>query len=85
MPGKISMNTSFAQLVLKAALDGCNALQIGEIRKGSQICGSSFWSSLTAPQQRLAGKIIAEAVATNQLPLTSLGRNLSNHQLYQRQ
>jgi len=76
--------SAFAQQVIQEALTGCASLVPGTIREAKKLCDPHYWHRLTAAEQKLAGKIIAEAVKQHLLPLVHRGLSLSHHLLYER-
>ena len=79
-----NITTTFAQRVIQEALTGCSSLVPGTIREAKTLCDPLYWHPLTAAEQKLAGKIIAEAVKQGLLPLVYQGLSLSHHLLYER-
>lgn len=84
MANPTNITTAFAQRVIQEALTGCSSLVPETIREAKTLCDPHYWHRLTAAEQKLAGKIIAEAVKQGLLPLAHQGLSKSFHLLYRR-
>jgi hypothetical protein len=84
MANPTNITTAFAQQLIQEVLRGCARLAPGTIRKVKTLCDRGYWHRLTAAQQKLAGKIIAEAVKQGLLPLVHRCLSPSHHLLYKR-
>ena len=85
MRKKPNLASNFARQVIKAASRGCEAFEPGDIRVSRQLCGPTFWKSLSKQQQIEAGYILSTAIDEAWLPLVKLGRSSSNHKRYERE
>jgi len=81
---RTNITTPFAQQVIQMARTGCTNLAPGTIREVKKLCDPQYWHSRTAAEQKLAGKIIAEAVKQGLLPLVHRGLSSEFHLLYER-
>jgi hypothetical protein len=84
MANPTNITSPFARQVIQEALTGCTSLVPGTIREAKKLCDPHYWHRLTAAAQKLAGKIIAEAVKQGLLPLVYRGLSPSHHLLYER-
>jgi hypothetical protein len=83
MTNTTNITTFFSQQVIQEAQTGCANLDPGTIREAKNLCSSHFWHQLTAAEQKLAGKVIAEAVKRGLLPLVHRGLSSEFHLLYE--
>jgi hypothetical protein len=84
MANPTNITTAFAQRVIQEAFAGGSSLAPGTIREAKTLCDPLYWHHLTAAEQKLAGKVIAEAVKQGLLPLAHQGLSRSFHLLYER-
>lgn len=84
MTNRTNITTPFAQRVIQEARTGCANLGPGTIREAKKLCDPQYWHSLTAAEQKQAGKVIAEAVKRGLLPLVNRGLSSEFHLLYGR-
>jgi hypothetical protein len=76
--------TEFKTAVYEIIQDSLNALQYGTYYTVKQIMPDHLWISLNKPDRNNIGRVVAELVLQNKLPLIFVGKNSANHCIYQR-
>jgi hypothetical protein len=79
-----NITTLFARQVIQEVQSGCSGLVPGTVREVKTLCDPQYWSGLSPAEQKLAGKVVVEAVRQGLLPLARQGLSKSFHRLYLR-
>lgn len=84
MATRTNISTPFALRVIQEVRNGCSNLVPGTVREVKAMCDPEYWHRLSPAEQKMAGKIVVEAVAQGLLPLVHDGLSKSFHLLYRR-
>lgn len=84
MATQTNITTPFAVRIIQEVRNGCANLAPGTVREVKTLCDPQYWHRLSPAEQKLAGKVVVEAVAQGLLPLVHDGLSKSFHLLYRR-
>lgn len=79
-----NITTLFARQVIQEVQIGCSTLAPGAVREVKTLCDPHYWHRLSPSEQKMAGKVVVEAVRQGLLPLAHQGLSKSFHLLYRR-
>lgn len=72
LPGGHTAQKTFYDRVRQQAMKVIPTLKRRRAYRSKEFCGVAFWATLDVGQQRLAGRCVAQMVATGHLPLVPI-------------